>query len=184
MNKLKEVFIIKWIIIFATLIAIVGLFLPYEKSIGDYRKNLKDNPDTINVREVDLKNSDVVDISILENFKVYKYGVSNSGDNEWLYGESLINVIITITLIVSIILVLLFTILNKRVLTLIFDVILFISALAMNFDIVSRGVIPSDKYTYGISYYLYFIIAIIILTCTIFLIIKNKKEKNSIETKN
>lgn len=177
MKKLKEVGIIKWIIIFATLIAIVGLFLPYEKSIGDYRKNLKDNPDTINVREVDFKNSDVVDISILENFKVYKYGVSNSGGNEWLYGESLINVIITITLIVSIILVLLFAILNKRVLTIIFDIILFISALAMNFDIVSRGVIPSDSYTYGISYYLYFIVAIIILACTIFLIIKNKKEK-------
>ena len=33
----------------------------------------------------------------------------------------------------------------------------------MNYDIVSRGVIPSSRYTYGISYYLLPIMAIIML---------------------
>ena len=33
----------------------------------------------------------------------------------------------------------------------------------MNYDIVSRGVIPSSRYTYGISYYLLLIMAIIML---------------------
>ena len=47
----------------------------------------------------------------------------------------------------------------------------------MNFDIVDRGVIPSNKYTYGISYYLYGIIAVAILICSIVSIVQKKKLK-------
>lgn len=174
----KKLNILKLVIIIAGIVAIIGLFLPYEKSIGDYRKSLKDNPDKIKIEEVDYTNGDVIDISIIENFKVYSYAINHSDGNEWIYGEALINVILIITLVVSIILVLLFTLLDKRILTIIFDVILTISSLAMNFDIVSRGVIPSERYTYGISYYLYLILAIIVLISSIILIIKNKKIKS------
>lgn len=168
---------LKSIIIVLGLFALGGLFLPYEKSIGEYREKLQEYPDMVNIQEVDFKNSDVIDISIMENFKVYQYAVENSNGNDWLYGESLINIILTITLIVSTILVLIFAIFNKKVLIIIFDVILAISSLAMNYDIVDRGVIPSSKYTYGISYYLYIIIAVIILICSIILIIKRKQPK-------
>lgn len=168
---------LKLIIIILGLVALGGLFLPYERSIGEYREKLQKYPDMVNIQEVDFKNSDVIDISIMENFKVYQYAVENSNGNDWLYGESLINIILTITLIVSTILVLIFAIFNKKVLTIIFDVILAISSLAMNYDIVDRGVIPSSKYTYGISYYLYIIIAVIILICSIILIIKRNQPK-------
>ena len=47
----------------------------------------------------------------------------------------------------------------------------------MNYDIVDRGVIPSSKYAYGISYYLYMIIAVVILICSIILIIKRNQPK-------
>lgn len=168
---------LKSIIIVLGLFALGGLFLPYEKSIGEYREKLQEYPDMVNIQEVDFKNSDVIDISIMENFKVYQYAVENSNGNDWLYGESLINIILTITLIVSTILVLIFAIFNKKVLIIIFDVILAISSLAMNYDIVDRGVIPSSKYTYGISYYLYIIITVIILICSIILIIKRNQPK-------
>ena len=168
---------LKSIIIVLGLFALGGLFLPYEKSIGEYREKLQEYPDMVNIQEVDFKNSDVIDISIMENFKVYQYAVENSNGNDWLYGESLINIILTITLIVSTILVLIFAIFNKKVLIIIFDVILAISSLAMNYDIVDRGVIPSSKYTYGISYYLYIIIAVIILIWSIILIIKRNQPK-------
>lgn len=75
--------------------------------------------------------------------------MNNSNDaeynNNWIYDESLINVVITLVLIVSIILILLFVILKKNVLVIIFDIILAISSLAMNYDITSRGVLPSSK---------------------------------------
>lgn len=174
---MKKINIFKIIILVSCIFGLVGLFLPYEKSIGDYRKYLKDNPTAMNLEEVNYKNSDVVDISIMENFKVYRYAMSNSSDN-WMQGESIINVVITIALILFILLVILFAVLNKSVLTIVFSVLMGISSLLMNYDIVSRGVIPSSKYTYGISYYLYIILAIIMVVSSIVIIVKKKKEKN------
>lgn len=174
-------------IILLGIVALLGLLLPYERSIGEYRDNLLKNPNEINMQEVDFNNKDVVDISIMENFKVYQYVVDNNSGNDWLYGESLINIILTVALIVSTVLVIVFAILKKPVLTIIFDIILAISSLAMNYDIVSRGVLPSAKYTYGISYYLYIIIAIIVLGCSIMQIYRKKhpnvEEDKKSETK-
>ena len=173
--------ILKITVLLLCALAFIGLFTPYEKSIGEYRENLLDKPNKTYMKEVDLKNKDVVNISILENFKVYNYAMKNSQEagvnSSWVHGEAIINVVITILLIVSIVLILLFTILNKNVLVIVFDIILAISSLAMNFDITSRGVLPSSKYTYGISYYLYIVVAILILVILISKKILNKKIK-------
>jgi glucan phosphoethanolaminetransferase (alkaline phosphatase superfamily) len=177
---MKKIGVFKIIIIVSCIIGLAGLFLPYEKSIGDYRKYLKDNPTSMNLEEVNFKNSDVVDISIVENFKVYKYAMSNSND-DWMQGESIINVVITIALIIFIILTLLFASLSKPVLTIIFSALMGISSILMNYDIVDRGVIPSSKYTYGISYYLYIAISILIIVSSIVIIVKKKKEKKNVK---
>ena len=161
MEKEKKFDIFKMVIIIACVISFIGLLLPYESSIGEYKEYLQENPDTINVKEVNLTNKDVVDISMIENFKVYSYAMNNSEGNSWLSGESTINFVLTIVLIASIVLVLLFTLFNKRILSMIFGMLLLGSSLLMNYDIVDRGVIPSTQYTYGISYYLYPIMAII-----------------------
>ena len=179
MEKEKKFDIFKMVIIIACVISFIGLLLPYESSIGEYKEYLQENPDTMNVKEVNLTNKDVVDISMVENFKIYSYAMNNSEGNSWLAGESTINFVLTIVLIASIVLVLLFTLFNKRILSMIFGMLLLGSSLLMNYDIVDRGVIPSTQYTYGISYYLYPIMAIVIIVSVIILIVKNKKRKAS-----
>ena len=175
-NKLK--IILKSVIVIACLIALICLILPYQSSIDEYRKYLQENPDTINVKEVDLTNEDAINISILENFKVYSYAMNNSSNNSWMTVEATINFVLTIILIASIILIILFTLLNKKIVSIIFSILLLGSSLLMNYDIVSRGVIPSSRYTYGISYYLLPIMAIIMLASIITLMVKNRKSKN------
>lgn len=177
MEKENNFNIFKIIIIIACIISFIGLLLPYEKSIGEYKKYLQDHPTEMYVSEVNLTNKDAENISIIENFKIYSYAMNHSNGSTWLAGESTINFVLTIVLIASTVLILLFTLLNKRVLSIIFNILLFLSSILMNFDIVSRGVIPSSKYTYGISYYLYPIISVVILIATIVLIIKNKQKK-------
>ena len=103
------------------------------------------------MQEVKITNKDAIDISIVENLKVYCYGMNDNSGVSWMKGECLINFVITITMIVSIVLIFLFVLLKKDVVVIIFDILLALSSLAMNFDIVDRGVIPSNKYTYGIS---------------------------------
>lgn len=182
-DYLKIINALKIFAIVLCIFALVGLFMPYEKSIGDYHESLLKYPEAMNIEEVDLTNKEVVNISIVENFKIYNYAMNNSrnvgDDSDWIYGEALINVIITISLIVSIILVLVLIILNKTVLTIIFDIMIAISSMAMNYDITSRGVLPSSRYTYGFSYYLYIIIAILLLIYLIVKIILKKKLNNS-----
>ena len=51
----------------------------------------------------------------------------------------------------------------------------------MNYDIVDRGVIPSSQYTYGIAYYLYPIMAVVILVSVIILIVKNRKKSDNLK---
>lgn len=174
---LEKIGIYRLAIILVCLFAFAGLLMPYERSIGDNKENLVSNPDGYYIKEIDLKNKDVVNISILENFKVYKYAMDNSEGNNWLKGEATLNYVITIVLIVSIVLILVAAIFKKYILAIIFDVILAISSLLMNADIVSRGVIPSEKYSFGIAYYLYIIIAITILVLSIIGIINKRKRK-------
>lgn len=169
----------KIVIICACIFGLIGLFLPYETSTKEHRKYLEEYPDTMNVKEVNLTNKDAINISIMENFKVYSYAMNHSDGNSWLAGEAIINFIITIVLIISIALILLFAFLNKKVPMIIFSIIMGGSSLLMNYDIVDRGVIPSSNYTYGISYYLYIILAVIIIACSIVMIVKNKKQKKA-----
>lgn len=176
---MKKINTFKIIILGLCSIATIGLFFPYEKSTGEYRQNLKDNPTRVNVEEVNFTNKDVIDISILENLKVYCYAMNNTSGDDWIRGEATVNVIISSILIASIILITLFTLLNKSILTILFSILVGICSFLMNFDIVERGVIPSSKYTYGIAYYLYVPLAIMTIICSILIIINNKKQKKN-----
>ena len=71
----------------------------------------------------------------------------------------------------------LFVLLDKKVPIIIFDVLLVISLIILNYNITSKGIIPTDNYTYGLTYYLYFAIASVILVSTIYMIIVDKKKK-------
>ena len=184
MKKINYLSILKIFIIVLTLVALSGLFMPYEKATKDYREELLEYADEDFIPNLEIKNSDVVNLTILENFKIYNYAKDNSEGDDWVKDEATINVVITIVLIVSIILTLLFTILNKHILVIIFDIILAISSLAMNFDITSRGVMPSDEYTCGISFYLFVIVSILILISVIVMKVLKKhpellSEKNN-----
>ncbi len=176
MENEKNFNIFKIIIIVACVVLFIGLFLPYQASTEEYKEYLQENPDAINIEEIDLTNKDAINISTIENFKVYSYAMSNSEGNSWLSGEATINFILIIVLILSTILTLIFTVFNKKVLSIIFSILILGSSLLMNYDIVDRGAIPSSQYTYGISFYLYPIMAIVILVSIIILIVKNKKK--------
>lgn len=183
MKKIKgflgKIGICRLVIIILSFILLIGLFLPYQRSIGDERIYLKSNPNDLYVEEIGLKNKDVINISIIENFRVYNYAKDNSDDNAWIRDEAIINFINTIVLMLSIVAILIFVIFRKYILGIIFNVVMALSSLLMNYDIVSRGVVPSKSYTYGISFYLYIILSVIILILLILVIIKKRKDKKS-----
>lgn len=168
--------ILKVLIFVMCIIGIISLFLPYESSKGEYREYLKKNPDAINMPEVGFTNKDVVDISLVENFKLHNFVINNYYEDK-LYDDALFNIVPTIAIVVTIVLISLFVLLDKKVPIIIFDVLLVISLIILNYNITSKGIIPTDNYTYGLTYYLYFAIASVILVSTIYMIIVDKKKK-------
>ena len=171
--------VLKILILVVCIIGIAGIFLPYESSIGEYRESLKENPNMINMKEVNLKNSDVVDISLVENFKIYNYAIRCQYSDE-IYDDALFNIVPTITLVVAIVLIGLFILLDKKILVIISNFIVLGSSLLLNYSKTSREIIPSSEYTYGISYYIYYAVFLVILVTTIYMLIIDKK-KNSEE---
>lgn len=78
MEKEKKFNIFKIIIVVACVVLFIGLLLPYQASTEEYKEHLQENPDAMNVEEVNLTNKDAINISMIENFKVYSYAMNNS----------------------------------------------------------------------------------------------------------
>lgn len=168
--------ILKILIFVVCIIGIISLFLPYVSSKGEYREYLKKNPDVINMPEVGFTNKDVVDISLVENFKLHSFVINNYYSDE-LYDDALFNIVPIIVITVTIVLIAIIVLLDKKVPIIILDILLVVSLLILNGHITSRGIIPTDNYTYGLTYYLYFAIASVILVSTIYMMFIDKKKK-------
>ena len=66
---MKKFSVPKIVILVACVMGLIGLFLPYTKSIGEYRDNLKSNPDTIVAKEVNCNNNCINSIYYI-NFSI------------------------------------------------------------------------------------------------------------------
>lgn len=181
-KKVFEFGLFRTLIIFMVIIASIGLFLPYETSTEHHRKWLEKHPENVYIKEIDMTNKEALEISIVENFRIYIAATSEDTgtdyNNEWLHGEAIINIVITVALILSIFMLLLGAIFRKYILSFIFNLIMIGSSLLMNYDIGLRGVLPSRKYNCGISYYLYIILGVILVVLIIMAIIEKKKVKS------
>ena len=112
------------------------------------------------IKEIDMTNKEALEISIVENFRMYIAATSEDTgidyNNEWLHGEAIINIVITVALILSIFMLLLGAIFRKYILSFIFNLIMIGSSLLMNYDIGLRGVLPSRKYNCGVRYCIHY----------------------------
>ena len=80
MEKEKKFNIIKLVIIIACAILFIGLILPYESAIGEHKEYLQKNPDTMNVKEINLTNKDA--ISVLKLAHPVKFASMENWENE------------------------------------------------------------------------------------------------------
>lgn len=177
MKKFKIPQIVNFIFI---LIGLLGLWLPYATSTTKQKQFLLSNPDVIAISEFNMKNRDMIDLSMIKYFRFYLYIVNNPKKMIISRETAIADLVILSILAVSILFIVLFTLLNKPIGNIIFAFLMLGASLIMNYDMVSRGVIPSESYTYGITYYLYVILAIAIIICSIANIIVNKKDKKKV----
>lgn len=177
MKKFKIPQIVNFIFI---LIGLLGLWLPYATSTNEQKQFILSNPDAIVIGALNMKYRDMIDLSMIKYFRFYLYIVNNPKKMIFARTDVMIDLVLISILAVSILFIVLFTLLNKPIGNIVFAFLMFGASLIMNYDMVSRGVIPSKSYTYGISYYLYVILAIAIIICSIANIVVNKIDKKKI----
>lgn len=178
MENKKSFGIWRLVIIILCVLSFVALILPYEVSKGTIREELKNSPETIYDQSSGLTNKDVIDISTVDNIKIHMSGYKEfDGDTK---SECLLVLIVTGVMVVSSLIILLGALAKKYVLALVFSLFMLGTSLLLNMDASSRGIIENGTYGYGIAYYLFPALAVIIFITSIIAIVDKKKRKKQV----
>lgn len=163
------------IIILVALVALVAFFLPYISATEEYRSYINFNADTKPFDSVDITIGEMADMSLFTYARTYFQGgeeILRSKGSGIFYGVLMSSVALLAILII------LATLGNKPILTLILDVLMAGAFYLINWDFIDRRIMPDSNRVWGISYHLYYPIAAIIAVCAIWMFIVKHKAKN------
>lgn len=165
-----------WIILLSiVLISIASFFLPYASVDGERREWLNKYPNAMYASEINMTNSESADLSLVEYFRMYLYGLSNlSGVNQQI---SVICVVLLSLLAVNTILLLLFVIIRKAVPCIVFSILNTGVFAAFSWDLADRGVIDGSPYSFSVAFYLIILSMLLLFAGAIVAIVFKKKEK-------
>ncbi len=166
---INKIGLYRFIICVISIISLIGLFLPYESATGKYREYLLNNPNEPNFN---MKNKEVVDISIIENIEINEYARLNTLGFSSIENRANIGIVTTYILIISIVLIFVFGMVNKYYMVLISNIIMLVSSFVLNYNTFDKG--KENLKVYGISFYLYIIIGIILFYINVIFISKRK----------
>lgn len=152
--KIKAIKVAKIIAVIGAVCMLLTVFLPYSTATQKQKDNLNRYPDAVLYEELGITAKDMLDLSLLEYTRVYNSDTSLGSDVGVLY------IVLLAVMGVMTLLALLKTIKGKPIGSIVFTGISLVAFLLLRFDFVDRGVIPSESYTWGFGYYLFYIGAI------------------------
>lgn len=154
------------------LLIIVGLFLPYMTAVGEMAEYIENNPDRIEIKDLNLTASDLADISILSVNKLIT-GVYGEDDGE-------IANIIVMVLGGFLAMTMLFTLLKKPIAVMIFDLFTCGTFFFLGF-LMKEDFITADTYAWGIGYYAFLISAVVVFAAAIWMLVKKISVKKELK---
>lgn len=172
--------------LFAALIMVACLFLPYSSATGDHAEWIDEHPDVVASEKMDMTYSDAKHLSMVEYATGY-FVLRNE-----LWGDSFDAVVGTIIYVGLVILIgtfsltaTVFAILRKPIIAIVFTVLAYGVFVLQNWDYTDRGVIPSSSYDWGLAHTLFPLAAAITVGGAIWtLVIKRKAKKQSANSQN
>ena len=150
------------------ILMILTIFMPYATAIDEQAENIKNNPDAIVYEELNMKATDIKDVSMVEYVNIY----TNLG--EQLFGNASFGMlyVVLLGLIVGFaLLAAIFSFIKKPIAVIIFDILAFGVFSMQNFDYTDRGVIPSSSYDWGLGYYIFYVAAVLTLAGAVWMLV-------------
>ncbi len=171
-QKRKRIF---WAItIIGALLMLVMLLLPFASSTDDYKEELNKKPDDVYIEQIDMRNSDAVDISLVEYIKVYSAAIEEGIQEE----TAMVSIGVIVIFLIFAMFTLIMSLLKKPIAIIVFDVLSLLVFSLVRFDFEDRGVIPSRSYDWGITSYLVYIVGVVIMVGAVGMFIEKRKSKN------
>lgn len=159
-----------WLVAAITGVVVQGIsfFLPWAASTHEYRAELEANPLVESLGSGGMTNDQIKDLSMYEVMRMYWSAIrSNTVHDDAAKAELIICVVIMAIIAVSTILALLFALFRHSITTAIFVVVATLAFTALCWDFNSRGILPTDAYHYGVTYYLFYGMALVAMAASI-----------------
>lgn len=172
------------LLIIISLITICTLFLPFASAKDEYAKYLNNNPTEMYSNEINMKNSEAVNISLCKFGKMFYKSIGISMDSD-MKGIAITRLAMIIIFLIILILMLFLITKRKPIATIIFSILSFGVFRLFVWDLKATGALPNTRYGYGVAYYMYYVLeAIIILLSICVLVGKRKNKEVAYENKN
>lgn len=158
------------------IVAIVGnvlmllcVFLPYASAAKDspYREYADEMVDGVRAGEL-------VDPSMFKFVTLY-----NKLKDQTSNGSEIATIVMVLVAAIAImaIIALIFACVSKGVPALVFSIIGFLLFLVLNWDFSDRGVVPTDDYSWGFGYYLFYVAALAAVVGAIWMIVVKRRKQ-------
>lgn len=156
----------------ASFIVVATFFLPLASANSEYKEHLEEYAQEVDIEKIGLSNEDIMHLSMYDFGKIY-WAIYDTIDK----ALGVIAVaFIAATGIMSLI-TLLFTLCKKPIAVIIFNILTFIAYYMITWDFKDRGVMPNNRYDWGIAYYLYFIGIAVVFAGAIWMLVAKIQQK-------
>lgn len=172
----KRILIPFIIALLSTIIMAVSVFMPFATATDEYKESLSQATNAIVDSELGLTVESIKNISLYEFARLYN---ANSYD---IFGDSDGFIYIVLVALIGGIALLgvIFTLFKKAIPIMVCTIFSCLIFAFNKYDFSLRGIVPSDYYTYGIGYYIYFLATILALAGAIMLLVSKIKIKKEV----
>lgn len=167
--------------LFAALIMVACLFLPYSSATGDHADWIDEHPDVIASEKMDMTYSEAKHLSMVEYATCY-FMLRNE-----LWGNSFDAIVGTVIYVGLVMIIGAFSltatvsaVFRKPVTTIVFTVLAYGAFALQNWDYTDRGVIPGSSYDWGLAHTLFPLAAAITVGGAIWTLVLKRKAKKQL----
>ena len=168
-------------------LTIVGaFFLPYATLPSERKEWINAQSEETYVQEIGMTEKEASDMSLVKFCKAYATMLENSSNKNTI-GNSIVYIVMFSGLGLFALLNLLFSCLKKPVPIIVFSVLQGCLFFLMAWELQARAVISENRYQFGIAYYIFLVVYVLMLAAAIWLLavkIKNKKAKQPLNPVN